>query len=155
MNQSLDDMRASLYRQTMFSEFEKETHSMIERDEPLNAENLCALYRGLNAKYYGKDMVTDNEISIEWARIPHFYSNFYVYSYATGISAALAISKDIFERGEQAAKDYIGNFLKAGTSKPPLEILKSVGVDLTTKKPMKKAAQVFEERVKELGKLLS
>ncbi len=155
LNQFLDDMRSSLYRQTMFSEFEKETHSMIERDEPLNAENLCKLFHGLNAKYYGKDIVTDNEISVEWARIPHFYSNFYVYSYATGVSAALAISKDIFEKGEQAAKEYINNFLKAGTSRPPLEILQSVGVDLTTKKPMKKAAQVFEERVKELGKLLT
>ena len=155
LNQLLEDLRSSLYRQTMFSEFERETHSMVERDEPLNADNLCRLYGGLNEKYYGKELVADDVASVEWARIPHFYTNFYVYSYATGVIAALAISKDIFERGEQAAKEYIDNFLKAGTSKPPLEILQSVGVDLTTKKPMKKAAQVVEDNLKELEKLLT
>jgi oligoendopeptidase F len=145
-------IKSTLFRQTQFSEFEKVTHEMAENGEPINSEVLCRLYANINAKYYGKDVNTDEMISMEWARIPHFYSDFYVYTYSTGIISAFAISKSILDEGESAAKNYTENFLRAGSSRPSLDILKSAGVDLTTKEPFRKALGVAENLVKELEK---
>jgi len=150
----MDNFRTGIFRQTQFSEFEKTTHSMVENDESLNAENLCRIYSELNSKYYGKDTVTDREISIEWARIPHFYWDFYVYTYATGIMSATIIADNVLKKGEGYAREYVENFLSAGSSKPPLEILQSVGIDLTSKKTMQKALETVQKTLGELEKLL-
>jgi len=152
LDHMMEEFRTTLFRQAKFAEFERITHEMVERNEPLNADNLDTVYGGLMKKYYGPTLNIDREISGEWARIPHFFTNFYVYQYATGIIAALAISKDVLENN--GAQRYIDNFLSAGSSKPPLDILKSVGVDLTTKKPMKDAMAVIDRNLKELEKLI-
>jgi len=153
LNTLMEEFRTTLFRQAKFAEFEKITHEMVENNEPLNTENLCELYSQLNKKYYGNNITTDEEISIEWARIPHFYNNFYVYTYSTGIISALAISKNILENPE-ASEHYINNFLKAGNIKPPLEILNSVGVDLTSEKPTENAIKIVENTLNQLKKEL-
>ena len=149
INHFLHQFRSTLYRQTMFAEFELLTHQMVEKGRPLTAESLKELYYGLNVQYYGKDVVIDGEIAIEWARIPHFYYNFYVYQYATSFAASMALSKKILEEGEPAVKRYL-KFLKGGCSKPPIELLKEAGVDMTAKEPICEALKAFGELIKEM-----
>ncbi len=146
-----DMFRTTFFRQTMFAEFELAAHQKVEQNGTVTPSELCEIYAGLNAKYYGK-RATDELISYEWARIPHFYTSFYVYKYATGIVSAAAISKDIFEGKEGALEGYM-RFLSLGGSMPPLDILRVAGVDLTTEDPFKKALSLFSESVEELGRL--
>ncbi len=153
LNHYLEEFRGTLFRQTMFAEFEKVTHSMIENGEALTAQELCRIYRGLNEKYFGPEVVIDNEIDMEWARIPHFYSSFYVYKYATGISAAASLSRQILSEGTSAVERYT-QFLKSGGSDYPLELLKKAGVDLSEPGPVEDAMKVFESILDELEKLL-
>ena len=149
INHFLHQFRSTLYRQTMFAEFELLTHQMVEKGEPLTAESLKELYYGLNVQYHGKDVVMDGEIAIEWARIPYFYYNFYVYQYATSFAASMALSKKILAEGEPAVKRYL-KFLKGGCSKPPIELLKEAGVDMTAKEPICEALKAFGGLIKEM-----
>lgn len=153
LNHFMEQFRGTVYRQVMFAEFEKITHEMAERGEPLNAEILSKIYHGLNEKYYGKHMVVDELIDYEWARIPHFYTSFYVYKYATGFSAAVAISEKILKEGSCAVKRY-KEFLSGGSSEYPLELLKKVGVDLSHPKPVLDALRVFEKLLDEYESLM-
>ena len=146
-----DMFRTTFFRQTMFAEFELAAHERVEKEGTVTPEELCSIYSDLNKKYYGKQ-ATDELISYEWARIPHFYTSFYVYKYATGIVSAAAISKDIFEGKEGALEGYM-RFLSLGGSMPPLDILKVAGVDLTTKEPFEKAMALFKDSVEELSRL--
>ncbi len=143
-----DMFRTTFFRQTMFAEFEKAAHGKVETEGTVTPEELCEIYSDLNVKYYGAEP-TDELIRYEWARIPHFYTSYYVYKYATGIVSAAAISQDIFEGKEGALEGYM-RFLSLGGSKPPLEILKEAGVDLTTSEPFEKATGLFGEAVSEL-----
>ena len=146
-----DMFRTTFFRQTMFAEFELYAHERVEKEGTVTPETLCEIYKGLNEKYYGAS-ATDELIAYEWARIPHFYTSFYVYKYATGIVSAAAISKDIFEGKKGALEGYM-KFLSLGGSKPPLEILKEAGVDLTSKEPFEKALSLFAEAAEELSKV--
>lgn len=154
LNHFLEQFRGTVYRQTMFAEFEMLIHEKAEAGESLNHEALSELYRELNEKYYGPDMVIDPQIDIEWARIPHFYYNFYVYKYATGFSAATSLSRQILEEGQPAVDRY-KEFLAAGGSNYPIETLKKAGVDMTSPEPIIQALQTFAEKVDELEKLLA
>jgi len=147
LNHYLEQFRGTLYRQTMFAEYEKIIHELAEQGEALTAENLSQIYRDLNVLYYGPEVVIDDEINMEWARIPHFYSAFYVYKYATGFSAATALKTQILAEGQPAVDRYL-EFLRSGSSDYPLEILKRAGVDLCTPDPVNKALDYF-------GKLLT
>ena len=138
LNYYLEQFRTTVHRQTMFAEFEKIVHQRVESGEPLTADEFTNIYYKLNEKYYGKSAIVDKQIGIEWARIPHFYSNFYVYKYATGFSAASALSQQILSEGSTAVDRYI-NFLKSGGSEYPLEQLKSAGVDMTKKESIEEA----------------
>ena len=149
----LEQFKGTLFRQTMFAEFEMITHRMAQDGEVLNAESLCGTYKKLNEKYFGKDMVIDEEIAYEWARIPHFYTPFYVYQYATGYSAAVALSAKILKEGKPAVDAYM-SFLKGGESKDPIDLLKMAGVDMTTEKPVADALALFGELVAELEALV-
>jgi len=153
LNYFIDQFKGTIFRQTMFAEFEKITHAMCDNDESLTADDLCEIYTDLNKKYFGPDMVIDEEIAMEWARIPHFYNEFYVYQYATGFSAAIALAKGILEKGEPAVEAY-KTFLKGGSSKDPIDLLKGAGVDLSSPKPVEDALKMFDELVKELEALL-
>lgn len=153
LNHYLDSFRGTVFRQTMFAEFEKMIHEAVEKGEALTADKLCTMYYDLNKTYFGPDMVVDEDIAMEWARIPHFYYNFYVYKYATGFSAATALSRQILNEGQAAVQRYIA-FLKSGGSDYPLELLKKAGVDMTSPEPVRKALQVFEETLTELERLL-
>lgn len=153
LNHFLEEFRTTVFRQVMFAEFEKITHEMAEKGEALTAEVLSQKYYELNKLYYGDDMVVDEEISCEWARIPHFYRSFYVYKYATGFSAAIAISRMIMNEGK-AAVDRYKKFLKSGSSDYPLNILKKAGVDLSVAKPIDDALDVFEKMLDEFEKAL-
>jgi len=153
LNHYLETFRGTVFRQTMFAEFEHEIHVRAQNGEALTAEMLTKLYYDLNKKYYGEDIVVDEEIGLEWARIPHFYYNYYVYQYATGLSAATALSKQILEEGEPAVERYL-SFLKAGSSDYPIEVLKKAGVDMTSEKPIEDACKVFEEKLNEFEQLL-
>ncbi|MDO5293171.1 MAG: oligoendopeptidase F [bacterium] len=153
INYQLEQFRTTLYRQAMFAEFEMITHGKVEANEPLTADSLCQIYHDLNQKYFGEDAVIDSHIDMEWARIPHFYTAFYVYQYATGYSAAIALSQRILNEGEEAVKDYI-NFLRGGSSKDPIDLLKGAGVDMTTKKPVTEALLVFKNLLDEFEALL-
>ncbi|MFJ8457817.1 oligoendopeptidase F [Lysinibacillus xylanilyticus] len=154
LNHWLDGFRSTVFRQTMFAEFEHLIHQMDKNGESLTAERLTEVYYDLNKKYFGEDIVVDQEIGLEWARIPHFYYNYYVYQYATGKSAATALSQQILEEGTPAVERYINNFLKAGCSNFPIDVLKAAGVDMNVAKPIDDACKVFEERLNELEKLL-
>ena len=154
INHFLDKFKGTLYRQTMFAEFEMITHRMVENGESLTAENLCKIYHDLNALYYGDDVVIDPEIAMEWARIPHFYTAFYVYQYATGYSAAIALSRRILNEGKPAVDDYI-RFLSSGSSNYPIELLKSAGVDMSTKEPVNQALKLFEELLDQMEELMN
>lgn len=153
LNYYLEQFRTTVYRQTMFAEFEKIVHETVEGGEPLTAEGFTNIYYKLNEKYYGKSCVVDEQIGLEWARIPHFYSNFYVYKYATGFSAASALSKQILEEGETAVSRY-KEFLKSGGSDYPLNQLRAAGVDMEKKESVDEALSVFADLVDELEKEL-
>ncbi|WP_394869610.1 oligoendopeptidase F [Clostridioides difficile] len=153
LNYYLEQFRTTVHRQTMFAEFEKIVHQRVESGEPLTADEFTNIYYKLNEKYYGKSAIVDKQIGIEWARIPHFYSNFYVYKYATGFSAASALSQQILSEGSTAVDRYI-NFLKSGGSEYPLEQLKSAGVEMTKKESIEEALNVFAELVNKLEKEL-
>ena len=152
LNYFMDMIRMTLFRQTQFAEFEAEAHAMAERGEPLNKDNLSALYYDLNKKYYGEGAVHDQDIEIEWARIPHFYNAFYVYKYATGITAAIAISDKIIKEGAPAVERYFA-FLRGGCSKDPVTLLKEAGADLTSKATFEAAMQQFLGALEEFTSL--
>lgn len=153
VNYFLEQFRTTLYRQTMFAEFEKYTHRVVNEGGTLNAEFLCDFYYQLNQNYFGPDVTLDEQIRYEWSRIPHFYTPFYVYQYATGFSAAIAISSRILKGDEQARKGYF-KFLSGGSSMDPIDLLKLCGVDMTTKEPVENALQVFSEYVGKFEELL-
>ncbi len=153
LNHYLEGFRGTVFRQTMFAEFEHKIHQMVQNGEALTPDVLEKEYYELNKKYFGDDIVIDKEIGLEWARIPHFYYNYYVYQYATGFSAAAALSNQILEEGQPAVDRYL-DFLKAGSSDYPIEVLKKAGVDMTSAKPIEEALSVFEEKLTEMEKLL-
>lgn len=153
LNHYLETFRGTVFRQTMFAEFEHMIHQMAQNGEALTAKVLTEKYYELNKMYFGDGVVIDEEIGLEWARIPHFYYNYYVYQYATGFSAATALSKQILEEGAPAVERYI-EFLKAGSSDYPIEVLKKAGVDMTSPEPIGQACQVFEQKLQELEQLL-
>ena len=148
LNHFFEQFKGTLYRQTMFAEFEMEAHAKAEHGEVLSAESLCAMYKKLNEKYFGPDMVIDDEIALEWARIPHFYTPFYVYQYATGYSAAIAISTKILAGDEQVIAGY-RKFLSGGSSMHPIELLKLCGIDMTRPDVVQEALDVFGELLKQ------
>lgn len=153
INHFLDQFRGTLYRQTMFAEFELICGRLIGEGKTLTADVLCQEYRELNRRYYGSDIVVDDEIAMEWARIPHFYYNYYVFQYATGYSAAIALSRRILREGETAVKDYLG-FLSGGCSKSPIDLLKGAGVDMTSPEPVEQALALFGELLDEMEELM-
>ena len=152
INYFLEQFRTTLFRQTMFAEFEKITHGLLEQGETLTADRLCEIYYDLNKLYFGEEICGDQEIDMEWARIPHFYTPFYVYQYATGFSAAIALSKQILEKGAPAVEQY-KKFLKGGSSMYPLELLKMAGVDMEQKAPVQDALAVFAQYLDEMERL--
>lgn len=153
LNHYLENFKATVYRQTMFAEFEKKTNAMAEAGESLTAQALNDVYYELNRLYFGPDMVSDPAIAVEWAKVPHFYYNFYVYQYATGFSAAVAIARNILKEGAPAVARY-KEFLSGGCSQPPVELLKIAGVDLETPRPIQEALDVFGEVLDEIEKLV-
>ena len=153
INHFLDQFRGTLYRQTLFAEFELNIGRMAAQGKTLTAEVLCKEYRRLNEMYYGPDIVVDDEIAMEWARIPHFYLDYYVFQYATGYSAAIALSRRILAEGESAVKDYLG-FLSGGCSKTPIELLKGAGVDMTGPEPVERALALFGTLLDEMEGLM-
>lgn len=153
INYFLEQFRTTLYRQTMFAEFELEINRRNERGESLTAASLNELYHELNCRYFGDGIVIDSEIDVEWARIPHFYYDYYVYQYATGYSAAIALSRRILKEGEPAVKDYI-NFLSGGCSADPITLLRGAGVDMATAQPINEALRLFDELIDEMEQLM-
>ncbi|WP_316571668.1 oligoendopeptidase F [Neobacillus sp. YIM B06451] len=155
LNHFLEGFRATVFRQTMFAEFEHQIHVKGQNNEPLTAESLTKDYYELNKKYFGgKDIIIDEEIGLEWSRIPHFYYNYYVYQYATGYSAATALSRQILEEGQPAVSRYI-DFLKSGSSDFPIEVLKKAGVDMTSPEPVENACKAFEQALNQIEQILS
>lgn len=152
INHFLEQFKSTLYRQTMFAEFERNIGQMTAQGQTLTAEVLCAEYKRLNEEYFGPDMVVDDRIALEWARIPHFYYNYYVFQYATGYCAAIALSRRILREGEAAVKDYL-NFLSGGCSRSPIELLKGAGVDMTSPEPVDQALALFGELLDEMEQL--
>ena len=152
INHFLEQFKGTLYRQTMFAEFELKIAEMNQASESLTAESLCSVYRALNEQYFGADMVLDPQIDLEWARIPHFYYDYYVFQYATGFSAAIALARRILREGKTAVRDYLG-FLSGGCSKSPIDLLKGAGVDMTTAAPIQEALDLFGELLDEMEKL--
>ena len=153
INHFLDRFKGTIYRQTMFAEFELNIGRMVAEGKTLTADVLSAEYKRLNELYHGDDIVVDDYIAMEWARIPHFYYNYYVFQYATGFSAAVALSRKILSEGETAVKDYLG-FLSGGCSKSPIDLLKGAGVDMTSPEPVNEALKLFGELLDELEALL-
>ena len=153
INHFLDQFKGTLYRQTMFAEFELQMGKMAESGEALTADALSAKYLALNKLYFGDTMISDDEIALEWTRIPHFYYNYYVFQYATSFSAAVAIANRILREGESAVKDY-KKFLSGGCSKEPVELLRDMGVDMRTPAPVNDALSLFGELIDELSSLL-
>ena len=154
LNQELERFRATLFRQTMFAEFEHKIHQIEEAGEPLTATRMNDEYAKLNKQYFGDVVETDDNISKEWSRIPHFYMNYYVYQYATGYSAAQSLSHQILTEGKPAVERYINEFLKKGSSNYPIEILKNAGVDMTSPEPIEQACEVFEQKLYTFEKLM-
>lgn len=152
INHFLDQFKGTIFRQTMFAEFELNIGKMVQEGKTLTADVLSAEYRRLNELYYGPDMVVDDEIAVEWARIPHFYYDYYVFQYATGYSAAIALSRRILSEGENAVKDYI-RFLSGGCSKSPIDLLKDAGVDMTAPEPVEQALELFGNLLDEMEAL--
>ena len=153
INYFLEQFKGTFFRQTMFAEFERITHTMVEEGEPLTCENLCNIYRRLNKKYFGENIVLDPQIDYEWARIPHFYNAYYVYQYATGYSAAIALSRKILTEGQVAVDKYL-DFLSKGNSKYSIDLLKDAGVDMTSCQPFDNAMAVFESLLDEMEKAI-
>ena len=152
INHFLDQFKGTIFRQTMFAEFELNIGRMVQEGKTLTADVLCAEYRRLNELYFGPDMVVDDRIALEWARIPHFYYNYYVFQYATGYSAAIALSRKVLSEGDSAVKDYI-RFLSGGCSKSPIDLLRDAGVDMESPAPVSQALQLFGELLDEMEKL--
>jgi len=152
LNHYLDSFKGTVYRQTMFAEYEAETNRMAEAGESLTADVLSKLYHQLNSKYYGPDMISDPEIAVEWARIPHFYYNFYVYQYATGFTSAVAIAQNILKNGAPAVEAY-KQFLRSGCTQDPVSLLKIAGVNLETPQPIQDALNVLDEILDEMESL--
>ena len=153
INHYLESFKGTLFRQTMFEEFERKTNAMAEGGIPLTAEKLSETYLQLNREYFGEDMISDPLIAYEWCRIPHFYYNFYVYQYATSFSASVAIAHRILEQGEAAVKPYL-EFLKSGCTSDPVSLLKIAGVDLSTSGPVDEALKVFEDALNRMESLM-
>ncbi|MDR3271282.1 MAG: M3 family metallopeptidase, partial [Peptococcaceae bacterium] len=153
INHYLDQFRGTIFRQTMFAEFEQQTHALAEAGGSLTSESLSKQYAQLNELYYGSGVAQDQEIATEWCRIPHFYSAFYVYKYATGFSAAIALANKILRR-EEGAVDRYRRFLSAGSSDYPIELLRQAGVDMTTTQPVREALSSFGRLVTRLEELL-
>ena len=153
INHYLDQFKGTIYRQTMFAEFELNIGRMIAEGRSLTADVLCAEYKRLNEMYYGPDMVVDDNIAVEWARIPHFYYNYYVFQYATGYSAAIALSRKVLGGGEKELNDYLG-FLSGGCSKTPIDLLKGAGVDMTSPEPVNQALELFGRLLDEMEELM-
>ncbi|SEU02932.1 oligoendopeptidase F [Salinibacillus kushneri] len=153
LNHFLEGFRGTVFRQTMFAEFEHDIHVRAQNGEALTAGKLTQLYYDLNKKYFGDNIVIDDKIGLEWARIPHFYYNYYVYQYATGYSAATTLASQILNGGDEAVSRYL-DYLKAGSSDYPIEVLKQAGVDMTSKTPILSALDVFEEKLNEFEELL-
>ena len=153
LNYFLEQFRSTLFRQTMFAEFEKLAHAKSEAGETLTAETLCDMYYDLNKKYFGDEIVVDKEIALEWSRIPHFYTPFYVYQYSTGFSAAIAISSKIL-KGESGIVEKYKKFLSSGSSLDCIDLLKICDVDMTTKEPVEEALKVFENTLEEFAKII-
>ena len=152
INYFLEQFKGTLYRQTMFAEFELKIHEMYAEGTPLTAQTICSEYTKLCKEYFGPDMVTDDEIAVEWARIPHFYYNFYVYQYATGFSAAIALATQIRTEGQPAIDRYL-NFLKSGRTKDPVSLLRDAGVDMATPGPVETALRLFGKLIEEMDEL--
>lgn len=152
LNHYLNSFKSTVYRQTMFAEFEKNTNELAEKGESLNAENLTNLYYALNKAYFGEDMVADELIGYEWTRIPHFYYNYYVYQYATGYSAAVSIAHRILNKEEGALENYL-KFLTTGCTMDPVSLLRIAGVDMAEKKSIEEALKVFESVLEQMEEL--
>jgi oligoendopeptidase F len=156
LNQYLENFRSTLFRQTQFAEFEKAIHEKEQAGESLNAEAIKKIYFDINKKYYGKDIVSDEEIAMEWARVSHFFNyRYYVYQYSTSFAASQALAKQVLDEGKPAVDRIRSNFLEAGNSAPPIEVLKAAGVDMSTSKPIEQAMEIFEETLTELEKLVN
>ena len=153
INHYLDQFKGTIYRQTMFAEFELNIGRMVAEGKSRTADALCAEYKRLNEMYYGPDMVVDDNIAVEWARIPHFYYNYYVFQYATGYSAAIALSRKVLDGGEKELGDYLG-FLSGGCSKTPIDLLKGAGVDMTSPGPVNQALELFGKLLDEIEALM-
>ncbi|TJX13861.1 oligoendopeptidase F [Tissierella creatinini] len=153
LNHYLESFRTTVFRQTMFAEFEKIIHEQLENAGAITADYLCETYKDLNKLYYGPNIVVDENIAIEWARIPHFYYNYYVFQYATGFSAAVTLSQRILNEGKTAVEDYL-KFLKSGSSDYPINVLKKAGVDMTTSEPVNNAMKLFRKLVDEFEELI-
>ena len=153
INHFLEQFKGTLYRQTMFAEFELNIGKLVRDGQTLTAVVLCAEYRRLNELYFGPDMVVDDHIAMEWARIPHFYYDYYVFQYATGYAAAIALSRRILAEGESAVKDYL-HFLSGGCSASPIDLLKGAGVDMTSPEPVAQALALFGELLDEMEALV-
>ena len=153
INHFLEQFKRTLYRQTMFAEFELAIGRLSAESTALTAETLCETYRELNRQYFGDAMVIDDEIAMEWARIPHFYYNYYVFQYATGYAAAIALSRRILREGEPAVADYL-RFLSGGCSRDPIDLLRDAGVDMTTAAPVEEALQLFARLLDEMETLM-
>lgn len=152
INYFLEQFKGTLYRQAMFAEYEMKINELYAKGEPLTADVLCSLYRKINEEYFGPEMVLDDEIELEWIRIPHFYYNFYVYQYATGFSAAIALSTRILNEGAPAVERYL-NFLSAGCTKDPVALLRDAGVDMASPEPVRTALELFGSLIKEMEEL--
>ena len=152
INHFLDQFKGTIYRQTMFAEFELKMNELTAQGASLTADLLKDEYRKIVHLYFGDNIIIDDEISLEWARIPHFYYNYYVYQYATGFSAAIALSKQILEEGQPAVDRYL-IFLSSGCTTDPVSLLKIAGVDMTSPKPIEDALKLFGELIKEMEEL--
>lgn len=156
LNQYLENFRSTLFRQTQFAEFERVVHEKEQAGESLNAESLKKIYLEINKKYYGDTMISDQEIAMEWARIPHFMNyRYYVYQYSTSFAASQALAKKVLDEGQPAVERIKKNFLEAGNSQPPIEVLKAAGVDMSTAQPIEDAMKIFEETLIEMEKLVN
>ena len=153
LNHEIDSIRATIVRQTMFAEFEKKTHEMAESGQPLTVETFKQVYRGLLNDYFGPNFCIDESLSLECFRIPHFYRGFYVYKYATGLSAAIALSRRVLGGGVQERDQYL-NFLSSGCRQDPLDLLRGAGVDMSQPEPVDTALSYFSELVQQLDELL-
>jgi oligoendopeptidase F len=153
INREIDDIRGTVFRQTMFAEFEKITHEMGEAGEPLTLQAFKDVYRKLLDQYFGPEFTIDDCLSLECLRIPHFYRAFYVFKYATGLSASIALSQRVLGGGQAELNEYLG-FLKGGCSQDPLDLLRGAGVDMASPEPVNTALQYFETLVNDLESLL-